>query len=429
MWAQFCGGEMRLIFVWLLCQGEWHLTKFSSPKFFGDFSCSNVLAVNGLEASWIERSMDRPLVIGSASGVFSSLALAILRDFSGSFEPKLEHLGNCLEALQPEEDKVWWFLAGLAVGVSVWPLVDLLWLLREKWRRYIWRQLGSQVVSGGNSRPCYKIIAWVWVAVRSGFERRLWNSERSCVGWHCGLTDRLTLSASSVLSVRLDHWFRAMCTGQRIRVCGVRRAPVWLRLREVQRLLELQRLRERKRLEGLRIKKEEVARWVATLLWPVLLPAPKVRSPATTAGNIVRKWPGRLGYSLPGPWRARGEEALGERGSANFNPNTTSLWGTTLGEWPHNLWGSTRTSRPSEESVAEEVPGETPYLWEYRVCVKEESQSKLLALTGPHKSLNEWWRLTSGFWPARGWRSRGVSSGGEGPPRFCCCESWRKWGP
>ena len=98
-------------------------------------------------------------MIGSASGVFSSLALAILRDFSGGFEPKLEHLGNCLEALQPEEDKVWWFLAGLAVGVSVWPLVDLLWLLREKWRRYIWRQLGSQVVSGGNSRPCYKIIA------------------------------------------------------------------------------------------------------------------------------------------------------------------------------------------------------------------------------------------------------------------------------
>ena len=121
--------------------------------------CSNVLAVNGLEASWFERSMDRPLVVGSASGVISSLALAVLRDLSGGVEPKLEHLGHCLEALQPEEDKHWWFFAGLVVGASIWPFVDLLWLLREKWRRFIWRQLGTPVVSSGSFRPSYKIIA------------------------------------------------------------------------------------------------------------------------------------------------------------------------------------------------------------------------------------------------------------------------------
>lgn len=103
--------------------------------------------------------MDRPLVVGSASGLISSLALSLLRDLATE-GPKLESLGRCLEVV-PElglEEKGWIFLCGLLAGLAIWPVVDLLWLVREQWRRFVWRQVAA-TSSPSSSRPLYKVIA------------------------------------------------------------------------------------------------------------------------------------------------------------------------------------------------------------------------------------------------------------------------------
>lgn len=93
--------------------------------------------------------MERPLVVGSASGVFSSLALAALRDLASGSEARfVEPLSRCLECSTfPEEPWVKTFILGVLTGILVWPLVDILWLLRERWRRFVWRQVTGTSVT------------------------------------------------------------------------------------------------------------------------------------------------------------------------------------------------------------------------------------------------------------------------------------------
>ena len=106
---------------------------------------SQCFTFEGPVAFRVKWPMERPLVIGSASGVFSSLALAALRDLaSGSDSRFVEPLTRCLECTNwPEEPWVKTFTLGVLTGVLVWPLVDILWLLRERWRRFVWRQISG----------------------------------------------------------------------------------------------------------------------------------------------------------------------------------------------------------------------------------------------------------------------------------------------
>ncbi len=102
--------------------------------------------------------MDRPLVVGSASGVFSSLALGLIRDLASGKEPRFEQLESCFDCPQFEDPTVRTFLAGVLVGLLLWPVIDLLQVFRARWRRFVARQLGA---SGGSvvQRPLFKIIA------------------------------------------------------------------------------------------------------------------------------------------------------------------------------------------------------------------------------------------------------------------------------
>ena len=50
-----------------------------------------------------------------------------------------------------------WFLAGLSLGALIGPLVDLIWVAKERWRRFI---LGRLVLNpaAGPQRPLHKVL-------------------------------------------------------------------------------------------------------------------------------------------------------------------------------------------------------------------------------------------------------------------------------
>lgn len=98
----------------------------------------------------------RPLALGGASGLASSLLVTFLRgltqDYQG-LESLPTVLPDCLEgAVTAFEDTPWlYFSAGILVGASIGPLVDLIWLWRQRWRRFIWAQAASATSGGGKS--------------------------------------------------------------------------------------------------------------------------------------------------------------------------------------------------------------------------------------------------------------------------------------
>ena len=105
--------------------------------------------------------MDRPLVVGSASGVFSSVLLALVKDLASSSEPRFEPVvTRCLDSVSTFnfEEAPWsFFVAGILVGLLVWPLLDLIWIVRAKWRRFVWRNIGYQGCTF--QRPLHKVLA------------------------------------------------------------------------------------------------------------------------------------------------------------------------------------------------------------------------------------------------------------------------------
>ena len=71
--------------------------------------------------------MDRPVAVGSASGVLSGLIVQLARDFAR--DTPLEPVVPFLDCPAIEiTDSSWWltFLAGILVGVCIGPAVDLL---------------------------------------------------------------------------------------------------------------------------------------------------------------------------------------------------------------------------------------------------------------------------------------------------------------
>ena len=149
--------------------------------------------------------MDRPLVVGSASGLISSVVLTFLR---GIQDQPLENLARGLECLPClcEDPPPWgYFGAGIFVGLAVGPFLDLCWVVRQRWRRFIAEQLNWGFSPSPGSRPLYKVLAWVseeaawW---RRDFCSRSVSCETRSVGSLPVLTSSRTRSLSSVCKER-----------------------------------------------------------------------------------------------------------------------------------------------------------------------------------------------------------------------------------
>ncbi len=103
--------------------------------------------------------MDRPLVVGGASGLISSVVLTFLR---GIQDQPLESLARGLECLPClcEESQPWgYFIAGILCGLLVGPVIDIAWVVRQRWRRFLANQLGWGFPASSNSRALYKVLA------------------------------------------------------------------------------------------------------------------------------------------------------------------------------------------------------------------------------------------------------------------------------
>lgn len=88
--------------------------------------------------------MQRPIAIGGVSGAFSTLVLRLLQEASrgNQFEPVVEQCLESLPALDSTGEIPWViFCAGFITGLCFGPFLDLCWLVRSRWRRFVWRRL------------------------------------------------------------------------------------------------------------------------------------------------------------------------------------------------------------------------------------------------------------------------------------------------
>ncbi len=121
------------------------------------YMCPCFAELKYLQAFWGQAPwMDRPVAIGSASGVFSGLLFQLARDLTRDtpLEPVVPYL-NC-PVFENSGNFSWLvFGAGIAVGLCIGPAVDLAWLLRQKWRRWIWNCFSAELPS----RSLHKVLA------------------------------------------------------------------------------------------------------------------------------------------------------------------------------------------------------------------------------------------------------------------------------
>lgn len=100
--------------------------------------------------------MERPVAIGSASGIFSGLLVQLARDLTRDtpLEPVVPYL-SCAN-LESSESFPWLvLLGGVLIGLCIGPLVDLAWLLRQRWRRWLWGWLAAELPA----RSLHKVLA------------------------------------------------------------------------------------------------------------------------------------------------------------------------------------------------------------------------------------------------------------------------------
>ncbi len=102
--------------------------------------------------------MDRPVAVGSASGVAASVALALLKGFQS--DTPLESLAHSLDCVCPigvDFETFPWvvFLLGIGTGLLLGPLLDLVWLIRQRWRRFVLRQ----ALFEQGTRTLHKVLA------------------------------------------------------------------------------------------------------------------------------------------------------------------------------------------------------------------------------------------------------------------------------
>lgn len=107
---------------------------------------------------------DHPLVLGAAGGSFASVVFGLLKHFITEDPLAVHHIlpgvKDCicktLDLEITDRRALQIFMVGLLCGILAGPLVDIIWLLRQRWRRFVWAG-----VTGGNQTPpraLYKII-------------------------------------------------------------------------------------------------------------------------------------------------------------------------------------------------------------------------------------------------------------------------------
>lgn len=80
----------------------------------------------------------RPLALGGSAGAIVSLLAQGLHHW----EPGLDPLAGCLCATDLWQDQPWsYFFAGLLIGSALGPILDIAWLVRQRWRRWIYSRI------------------------------------------------------------------------------------------------------------------------------------------------------------------------------------------------------------------------------------------------------------------------------------------------
>ena len=95
--------------------------------------------------------MDRALTVGAASGSFTAIGFRVLSELLRSTPPLPDCPGCplCPELPEipiielPERLDLVSLVIGIAVGLSIGPLLDLLYLLPQTWRVWIRTRLGE----------------------------------------------------------------------------------------------------------------------------------------------------------------------------------------------------------------------------------------------------------------------------------------------
>ena len=104
--------------------------------------------------------MQQPLAVGAASGTASAgLALALLRQFLQA-PAALEPARSLISDLLLEPEKSGWVHApsvclGILVGLSVGPILDLVWVFKQRRRQHI--LAGASETSAG--KPRHRVLA------------------------------------------------------------------------------------------------------------------------------------------------------------------------------------------------------------------------------------------------------------------------------
>lgn len=104
--------------------------------------------------------MARPVALGAAGGSLGTFLLALIRDSFDHHHPFV-HPPRIPECICPSLPSILEQLdnpglaRGLSLGVCLGFLLDLLWLVKERWRRSIVGDL-SRVPAG--ARPLHKVL-------------------------------------------------------------------------------------------------------------------------------------------------------------------------------------------------------------------------------------------------------------------------------
>lgn len=97
---------------------------------------------------------------GPQEALLSALCLTVLRHFA--FHEPIPPLPLNLDCVCPSLGKeldqpgVQFFFSGLLVGILLGPAIDLLWLVRERWRRLVLANLHGG--ARGGKQPLFRVV-------------------------------------------------------------------------------------------------------------------------------------------------------------------------------------------------------------------------------------------------------------------------------
>ena len=102
------------------------------------------------QAKFGPKLVDRTLTVGAASGSLSAIGFRVLSELLRS-DPPLPECPSCplcpdlagIPIELPGRLDLFSILVGLALGLAIGPLLDLLYLLRQTWRVWIRTRLGE----------------------------------------------------------------------------------------------------------------------------------------------------------------------------------------------------------------------------------------------------------------------------------------------